>query len=128
MSQTVQQASGQQGEAAAESLLTRQGLKVLTRNYRCRAGEIDLVMLDPDTADGDVIVFVEVRLRSAGAMVEAMETVDQHKQRKLSQAAQHFLMSKPAYANHACRFDVVAINDPDSKPVWLPNAFDAGGW
>jgi len=128
MSQTAQQASGQWGEAAAESLLTREGLKVLNRNYRCRAGEIDLVMLDPDTEDGDVVVFVEVRLRSPGARVEAIETVDRNKQRKLSQAAQHFLMSKPVYTNHACRFDVVAIDDPESKPVWLRNAFDASGW
>ncbi|SRR6056297_2946520 len=128
MTQTAQQVSGQWGEDAAESLLSRQGLKVLKRNYRCRAGEIDLVMLDPGTADGDVVVFVEVRLRSPGARADALETVDRHKQRKLSQAAQHFLMSEPVYTHHACRFDVVAIDDPESKPVWLRNAFDASGW
>lgn len=127
MSSTERQLSGQRGEARAEQLLGRSGLRVIERNYRCRAGEIDLVMLDPDTADGDVLVFVEVRLRAPGALVEAIETVDRNKQRKLIQAARHFLMAHPAHAAGPCRFDVIAIDDAEAEPVWVRNAFDAAG-
>ncbi|NDY96382.1 YraN family protein [Wenzhouxiangella limi] len=127
MSRTERQLSGQRGETAAEALLGRSGLQIVERNYRCRAGEIDLVMLDPETADGDVLVFVEVRLRAPGAPVEALETVDGNKQRKLIQAARHFLMSHPVFASHPCRFDVIAIDDPDEKPAWIRNAFEAAG-
>ncbi len=124
MNATERARRGQWGEARAEELLSSRGLKLVARNYRCRAGEIDLIMLDPDTSDGDVVVFVEVRLRAVGAMVEALETVDAKKQRKLIQAAQHFLMQHPEYAESACRFDVVAIEDPAARPVWVRGAFD----
>jgi len=124
MSRTERQLNGQRGESVAEALLGGSGLQVVERNYRCRGGEIDLVMLDPASADGDVLVFVEVRLRAPGALVQAIETVDGNKQRKLIQAARHFLMSHPVFENHCCRFDVVAIDDPDSDPVWVRHAFE----
>lgn len=127
MSLTERQLNGQSGEAQAESLMASSGLQVVERNYRCRAGEIDLVMIEPGTADGDVLVFVEVRKRAPGAMVEAIETVDRNKQRKLIQAARHFLMAHPVFATSPCRFDVIAIDDPDDKPCWLRNAFEASG-
>lgn len=124
MTGTERSRRGQWGEARAENLLTGQGLKLLERNYRCRAGEIDLIMLDSGTSEGRILVFVEVRLRAAGAMVEALETVDARKQRKLIQAAQHFLMQHPEHGESACRFDVVAIDDPQAQPVWVRDAFD----
>ncbi len=127
MSRTSRQVSGQRGEADAERWLKRHGLETVERNYRCRAGEIDLVMVHRDTADGDVLVFVEVRLRAPGALVDAVETVDRNKQQRLARAARHFLMSFPAWEAHACRFDVVAINDPDEKPNWIANAFEPSG-
>jgi putative endonuclease len=127
MSRTERQLSGQSGEAQAEQLLGSSGLQLVERNYRCRAGEIDLVMIDPATADGDVLVFVEVRKRAPGAMVEAIETVDRNKQRKLIQAARHFLMAYPVFATSPCRFDVIAIDNPDEKASWVRNAFEAPG-
>jgi putative endonuclease len=124
MTLTEQSRLGQWGETRAEDFLLSHGLQLLQRNYRCRAGEIDLIMLHPDDCDGRVVVFVEVRLRAVGAMVEALETVDARKQRKLIQAAQHFLMQHPEYAESACRFDVVAIDDPQARPVWVRGAFE----
>ena len=56
---TAQQRAGQLGEDQALIYLQQQGLHLLERNFRCKAGEIDLVM-----QDGKVLVFVEVRLRS----------------------------------------------------------------
>lgn len=124
MSQTRQQITGLQAEAAAERYLSRRGLKTVVRNYHCRAGEIDLVMLDPNDAEAEVLVFVEVRFRPADALVQALETVDAHKQRRLIQAARHFLMSETRFEEHPCRFDVIAVESLEDEPYWLTNAFE----
>lgn len=124
MSQTQRQITGSQAETSAERYLARRGLKTVVRNYQCRAGEIDLVMLDPNDAETEVLVFVEVRFRPADALVPAIETVDAHKQRRLIQAARHFLMSEPRFEEHPCRFDVIAVESLEDEPHWLINAFE----
>ena len=116
---------GEQGERQAEEWLCRQGLKTVSRNYQCRAGEIDLVMLDPNPADTEVLVFVEVRVRGTGAYVDGIDSVDEHKQRRLVAAARHFLMTQPEWGEHACRFDVIGISDGDGDLRWISGAFDA---
>lgn len=124
MSQTPRQITGLQAEASAERFLTGRGLKTVMRNYQCRAGEIDLVMLDPNDAEAEVLVFVEVRFRPADALVPAIETVDAHKQRRLIQAARHFLMSETRFEEHPCRFDVIGMESLEEEPQWLINAFE----
>lgn len=116
-------ASGQQAEQWAERHLLAKGLQTLARNWRCRRGELDLVMLD-----GDAVVFVEVRYRQHAGWGGAVASVDTRKQAKLVLAAQHFLLEEPRWANSPCRFDVVAIEGSDSPArglSWLRNAFDA---
>lgn len=127
MSRSARQLCGDRGEDRAELFLSGRGLRPLTRNYRCRAGELDLVMIDPDTPDGEVLVFVEVRTRGPGSLVDPFATVDRAKQHKLIQAARHFLMSYPQFDRHACRFDVIGLEDPEAQPDWLKSAFDAAG-
>ncbi|MEN1729137.1 MAG: YraN family protein [Pseudomonadota bacterium] len=114
---------GEAGEREAESFLRRHGLTLLEKNYRCRGGEIDLVMRVEE--DGlEVLVFVEVRLRGAGAQVNALESVDRNKQRKLITAARHFLMENPSWNEHPCRFDVVALDSHRNRLMWVPAAFE----
>ena len=116
---------GNAGEREAEAFLRRHGLTLIQKNYRCRGGEIDLVMRDVD--DGiELLVFVEVRLRGAGARVSALESVDRNKQRKLITAARHFLMEYPDWNEHPCRFDVVALDTHQDRLMWLPAAFETG--
>lgn len=110
--------SGKQAEQLAARMLTGQGLRELCRNYRCRGGEIDLIM-----QDGEQRVFVEVRYRSRGDYGSAAESVHHTKQQRLTLAAQHYLL-KTGY-NGPCRFDVVAI-DGDRPPSWLKDAFQPG--
>ncbi len=117
---------GELGERQAEDWLHERGLRTVVRNYQCRAGEIDLVMLDPDSSDTEVLAFVEVRLRGPGARVDSIDSVDEHKQRRLIAAARHFLMSHPEWCEHACRFDVIGISDVDGDLRWIPDAFEAG--
>ena len=107
---------GQAAERRAEQWLTKAGLKLVTRNYRCRAGEIDLVM-----SDGSELVFVEVRCRSNPAFGGALASVDAHKQRRLVLAAQTYLLQRNW--SGPCRFDVVGIEAPNVQPVWIRNAF-----
>lgn len=115
---------GQLAEAHVERWLKRQGLIPVTRNYRCRRGEIDLVM-----RDGDTLVFVEVRLRTHRGFGGAAASVDRAKRRRLSAAAGHFLASRPTLSNAPCRFDVIAVTAaPDHRDFncnWIRNAFYA---
>lgn len=114
--------SGQSAEAYAESHLQRQGLRLLRRNWSCRGGELDLVMLD-----GDTVVFVEVRYRRYNAWGGALESVDLRKQQKLIHAAQLFLQQESSLAKRPCRFDVVAISQAGEEQElnWIRNAFDS---
>lgn len=115
---------GERGEQQAERWLTERGLKLVERNYQCRAGEIDLVMLDPSAHDTEVLAFVEVRLRGPGARVDSIDSVDERKQRRLISAARHYLMSRPQWQEHACRFDVVGIDGTENRLRWIAGAFE----
>lgn len=115
---------GRCGEQRAETWLTARGLKLLTRNYSCRGGEIDLIMLDDSGEYGPVLVFVEVRSRAPDARVGGLESVDGHKRRRLVHAARHFLAKCPDYHEHLCRFDVIAVGNDDESPEWIADAFD----
>jgi len=118
---------GEQGELQAEHWLADHGLKLIERNYCCRAGEIDLIMLDPNPHDTEVLAFVEVRLRGAGARVDSIDSIDERKQRRLISAARHFLMTRPEWQEHACRFDVVGIDGEEGRLRWIAGAFDLSG-
>lgn len=114
---------GRRGEARALEHLQAQGLELIGRNYRCRAGEIDLVM-----REGAVLVLVEVRLRSRADFGSAAATVDARKQRRITVAAKHLLLTRPELRRMRARFDVVAIDpapEPGAPPVvtWIRNAF-----
>jgi putative endonuclease len=117
---------GRAAESRALRHLETSGLVLLTRNYRCRAGEIDLVMLDPG---GQVLVLVEVRSRSRSDYGRAAATVGFAKQRRCSLAARHLLLTRRELRRLRARFDVVAI-DPSPEPggaplvTWIRNAFE----
>lgn len=109
---------GRQAEDLAARFLEKQKLKIVTRNYRCRGGEIDLVC-----RDGKVLVFVEVRLRRNAAYGGAAASVTPTKQRRIILAAQHFLMTH-SLANSDCRFDCVLLNGVSENNIeWLRDAF-----
>lgn len=110
--------TGAQAEKLAELYLLSHGLTLLDRNFRCKGGEIDLVMDHQGST-----VFVEVRLRSNQQFANPLESVTLAKQRKLSIAAQHFLSAHPVRAQTPCRFDVVAFRLLDKQPEWIQAAF-----
>lgn len=93
-------------------------MKVVARNWRCRAGELDIV-----ASDGGTIVFVEVKARAQDGFVDPSLGVDHRKQLKLRRLAEAFLsLERPRF--RACRFDVVSVVvGARSKVEHIPDAF-----
>jgi putative endonuclease len=114
---------GRRGEAVAEAFLRAHAYTIVARNFRCRAGEIDLVALD-----GSVLVFVEVRSRSGMAAGTPLESVDGRKQARVAQVARYFLAAR-GWADRDARFDVVGVRfDADPPAVeHVENAFELRG-
>ena len=81
-------ARGEDAENRAGAFLQRAGLKLVARNYRCRFGEIDLIV-----RDGNTLVFVEVRMRSSDRYGGAAASITAAKRAKLLRAARHYLAS-----------------------------------
>jgi putative endonuclease len=111
-------ATGSAAEQLAAQFLETRGLVILERNFRCRAGEVDLI-----ARHGGTLVFVEVRLRASDAFGGAAASVDARKQAKLLRAARYYLANRP---EQPCRCDVVALDRLDADRIeWIRNAFSA---
>lgn len=109
---------GREAEALAAQYLECYGARVVTRNFRIRGGEIDLIC-----RDGKVLVFVEVRLRSRSDFGGAAASITTGKQRRIILAAQYYLLGKPECD---CRFDCILLDGLDAKRIeWIKNAFSA---
>ena len=112
-------AIGDHAERHACRYLQRHGLTLLQRNFRCRGGEIDLVM-----RHGDSLVFVEVRYRRRTGFGRAVETVSVFKQRRIIHCAQFYLNRHRCW-NTAVRFDVIGIEGENDRLRidWIADAF-----
>jgi len=117
MGATGRQLHGQAGEDRALEYLSGCGLTLVERNFRCKVGEIDLVMNDQGC-----LVFVEVRRRGRDDFGGAIASVTPGKQRRMVRAAQFYLQRYRRYP--PCRFDVVAIDGDHLN--WLRNAIVEG--
>jgi len=91
------------GEEMALSYLLEQGCRLLEKNYRCRFGEIDLIV-----EDGNTVVFVEVKTRSSYLFGLPQEAVGRSKRVKIRRLAQNFLLSR-GLEEKSIRFDVIAV-------------------
>lgn len=107
---------GGEYERLAAEYLTKQGLEILDRNYRCRQGEIDLI-----ARDGSYLVFVEVKYRSGSGMGDPAEAVGFYKQQHIRAAARYYLYQNRYGEDVPCRFDVVGILDGEIR--WIRDAF-----
>lgn len=114
---TPKQRAGAAAERAAERHLVAAGCLVLDRNARYREGELDLVV-----RERDLVVFVEVRMRTGELYGGAAASVDVFKQKRLARAAQRWLAERCGERWPACRFDVVAV-DAGGRIEWIRDAF-----
>ena len=113
MDQRIQQGTFAEGDAT--QLLVDAGYRIVERNYRCKAGELDIV-----ARDGDVLVFIEVRSRSDDDHGSAFEMIRRTKQRRVIRVARYYLEAvAPDFEE--CRFDIVAITA--GEPILIKDAF-----
>lgn len=117
MTLTTKQKIGNAAEDRACVYLCEQGLELVLRNYRCKLGEVDLIMLDKKS-----LVFVEVRYRKQGDFGNGLESISRHKQSKLIRTATFYLQANRLTDKIACRFDAISLAD-DNKIVWIKDAF-----
>ena len=136
---TDKQVTGGRGEELARRYLEQKGFRFITANWKCKAGEIDLVMKTPSRSplsgrdslpdkggSGWVLVFVEVRTRKPTSYGAGYETVAWQKQKKLSRAGRWYIQSIKWRGD--ARFDVVSITDDGSQEPLIEHieyAFDA---
>ena len=102
---------GDSGETFVADALILRGYEVLERQFRCRWGEIDLIVRAPD----GILCFVEVKSRSSGVLAQAREAVTPAKQRRLREAAEVYLAQTGL--DCLCRFDVAEVY-PDAAGRW----------
>ena len=105
--------SGAWGEALAAEFLRKKRYKLVAANYRCRFGEIDLIV-----SNRTYLVFVEVKLRKSDKFASAAEFVDIRKQSRLRTTASLYLSEHPT--NLQPRFDVIEIYAPDGTATEHP--------
>ncbi len=108
--------AGVRAEDLCAELLSKAGLRVLARNWRCRHGEIDLI-----AQEGRTLVFAEVRLRQDARFGGAAESITAAKRARLLAAARLYLSRRPEVD---CRFDVLLLDSLEASRIqWIRNAF-----
>jgi putative endonuclease len=112
---------GKTGEDLASGFLRSKGYKIISRNYRTKCGEIDII-----GADNNILVFIEVKTRKSSFLESPFAAVTEHKQKQISKVAQEYLSKNNLFDKDA-RFDVISIvvNDSNIPQIeHLENAFD----
>lgn len=105
--------AGAWGEALAWEYMRKKGFSLEAAGFRCRFGEIDLIVRDKK-----YLVFVEVKLRKSGSFAQAMEFVDSRKQARIRTTASLYLSEHPTSLQP--RFDVVEIYAPEGTLTKKP--------
>lgn len=104
MTKYSKQQLAESGETLAAKLLCENGYCLIDRNYRCRSGEIDIIV-----ERDQLLVFVEVKTRSHPSLQAALDNVSYRKQVNLTKAANDFLNQNQQYRDYNTRFDIVVV-------------------
>lgn len=114
----MSQQIGFAAENQARDFLAKQGLQWITSNYRCRWGEIDIIM-----KEADYYVFIEVRSRVSAEYGGALESITARKKQKIIKTALHYLTTKSLLDRYPSRFDVICMQGKQAETLWIKNAF-----
>lgn len=116
----ITQQTGQLAENKALIYLTAQGLKLVTKNYSCRLGEIDLIMRDKE-----YLVFIEVRSRKSMSFGGGVASITFAKRQKIIKTTSHYMLKHQLQDKYPLRFDVISIDGSSGSITWLKDAFGA---
>lgn len=108
---------GATGESIAVEYLRREGLEIICRNWRCEWGEIDII-----AADGDTLVFVEVKSAHTNRFGKPQEWVDKQKKSHIIKSAMQYVLENHI-GERIMRFDVVAVDFAEKRIYHIPDAF-----
>ena len=95
---------GRTGEDTAAHFLENKGMKIISRNFRHRGGEVDIIALE-----GETLIFIEVKTWSVYTIEALEQGLDEKKQRRIIETAKYFLSVHREYRYMAVRFDVIFI-------------------
>ena len=119
---------GEKGEKLARRFLQRKGMEILATNFRCPAGEADLIALDtkdPDRPGAATLAFVEVKTRSDDHYADPESAVNARKRKQVRKVADYYVR-RYAAGDLSVRFDIVSIVlRPGENPQirHMPGAF-----
>ena len=116
--------AGKAGERYAAAYLEERGYRIVTRNYRVREGEIDII-----AESASCLVFVEVRERKAGSLVSPLESITPAKRARILRTAAAYLLRHPSQLQP--RFDVVGLVERGGgayEVTHVENAFGGESW
>ena len=123
MATSPSQVTGQHGEQIAVDYLRNKGYDILTRNWHCTYGEIDIVAQDQDT-----LVFVEVRSRHTETTESAFASITPRKRERMVNSAYIYLDAQALLAETDWRIDVIAVALPHSGPPIVDHVENALDW
>lgn len=110
---------GDSGEEKAAIFLEKEGYTILSRNFRTKRGEIDIIAIENAT-----VVFIEVKTAPHGTLQTLEHILGESKQKRIIETAKRFLISHRQYSNSYIRFDVLIVDMPCYPEVYhLKNAF-----
>ncbi|MEM6998872.1 MAG: YraN family protein [Pseudomonadota bacterium] len=114
--------TGKLAEEFAATYLKKNNVRIVSKNYLCRFGEIDLIGIEKN-----ILIFIEVRYRKNERYLSAVETIDQTKCNKIITTSKYYLNEYKKYQSYFCRYDVITITGDFQQPVieWIKNAFQA---
>ena len=111
------------GEERVVNFLIEKNYKILSRNWRTRLGEIDIIALDKNPK-GDILVFVEVKTLPSGNSETLLKELNARKLKRIIKTSKCFLTKYRQYSNNYIRFDVIVIDMPGFPEVYhIENAF-----
>ena len=108
---------GDRSEQLACNYLEKQGLQLIDKNFRCKYGELDLIM-----RDDKALIIVEVRFRKSNQFGGAIESISRKKQSRIIATTQYYLSTHRV--DSSIRFDVIAMSN-DNDINWIKNAFQS---
>lgn len=114
---------GREGEDLAASWLRVKRYRILERNYRCRSGEVDLIV-EKGAGSDRKIQFVEVKTRRSTDKVSPRELISPGKQRHISRVAQHYVAAKRLQdVNAGFAVLIIDLSGPSPQFEWIEDAF-----